>query len=60
MKAITCYKYGPLDVLQLREVEKPAPRHNEVLIRVHATTVTTREYGFAAQLILPGSGFLGL
>jgi NADPH:quinone reductase-like Zn-dependent oxidoreductase len=40
MKAIVCTKQGPPEVLQLRDVEKPAPNTNEVLVKIYASTIT--------------------
>ncbi len=53
MKAILHTRYGPPDELQLREVEKPVPKDNEVLIRIHATSVTTTDCNVRNLTFLP-------
>lgn len=65
MKAIVCTKYGPPDVLQLKEVEKPAPNASEVLVRIYTTTVTIgdvrmRRFDVPRWQWLPARLYLGL
>lgn len=60
MRAIVNTEYGPPDVVKLREVDKPAPKENEVLIKVNATTVNRTDCGFRSAEYFISRFFSGL
>ena len=65
MKAVICIKYGTPDVLQIKEVDKPVPKDNEVLIKIYATTchigdVRVRSFDVPFPYNIPFRLYLGL
>jgi NADPH:quinone reductase-like Zn-dependent oxidoreductase len=65
MKAVVCTRYGSPDVLQLKEVEKPVPKDNEILVKVCATSVTIgdvrmRSFNVPRLQWIPARIYLGI
>lgn len=54
MKAIVCTQYGPPEVLELKDVPKPSPGSNEVLVKIHAASIT-----FSNLMLVTGEPFVG-
>ena len=60
MRAAVYDRYGPPDVLRVADVERPVPAADEVLVRIHASTVTRTDCGFRSAEIFVSRFFTGL
>ena len=60
MRAVVCDRYGPPEVLRLAEVERPVPEADQVLVRVHASTVNRTDTGFRSAEVFISRFFTGL
>src|SRR3712207_7946886 len=60
MTAVVHDRYGPPDVLRLEDVARPVPKDDEVLVRIHATTVNRTDTGFRSAEFFVARFFTGL
>ena len=60
MRAVVHDRYGPPDVLRLKDVARPVPKNDEVLVRIHATTVNRTDTGFRSAEFFVARFFTGL
>ena len=60
MRAVVCDRYGSPDVLRIEDVEQPVPKDDEVLIKVHATTVNRSDCGWRSGIPFFSRFFTGL